>query len=57
MVLGDSVFGPRCLMCVFDMLGAWPMPLGVSTLESIGLRRISLRLEPRKDESDLEEWK
>ena len=32
MVLGDLVFGPQHLMCVFDMLGARPMPLGVSTL-------------------------
>lgn len=28
-VLGDSVFGPQHLMCVFDMLEAQPMPLRV----------------------------
>jgi hypothetical protein len=35
------------------MLGAWSMPLEVSTIESIGLRRISLTPDARKDESDL----
>lgn len=52
-IFGDSVFGPWHPMCVFDMLIAWPMPLGVSTLESIDLWRIILRPEPRKDELDL----
>ena len=57
MVLGDSVFNSQHLVCVFDMLGAQPMPLKVSTLESIDLWRISPKPKPQKDEYDLEDWK